>query len=284
MVHFTPVSMMATTPFALLVAPSACHGLRAQVVSGCCERDAVVALLPACSVFTSSLTWVSRSRKALWTPLTPRIASIEPIGGAQREARKCVAVLAFHLRRCQVGAATCRVDRGGRRRYITSLAGPILIHDARGSVIGGGLSFPINHLLALSSQRIFSGHTGSSGSGSGCAATPAADCAFWVRISSGPKDWGSAGNDRQRDCNPRMRRRLRWFAGFFSVICPNVGVWGPYGPHKVRPVGHGTNLTLIANRKSFSNSRHFSAANLGSVTFSQAVRPRSFARFLRSPD
>ena len=52
-------------------------------LSGCCERDAVVAEpLPASSEspFASSLTWVSRSMKALWTPLTPRIASIEPMG------------------------------------------------------------------------------------------------------------------------------------------------------------------------------------------------------------
>ena len=72
-------------------------------------------------------------------------------GGAQREARKGVAVLAFHLGGgVRVGRSHGRVDRGEGDGSV----GAVLqlddhIHDARGSVIGGGLSFPINHLLAL---------------------------------------------------------------------------------------------------------------------------------------
>ena len=90
--------------------------------------------------------------KALWTPLTPRIASIEPMGGAQREARKGVAVLPCHLGGgIRVGRSNSRVDRGEGGGGVGAVLqlGRSYPTDARGSVIGGGLSFPINHLLAL---------------------------------------------------------------------------------------------------------------------------------------
>ena len=240
----TPVSMMATTlpepVWEMLVAFIMAW---ADVTSPCCAaRIAAMGLLSASAALSdsaapvpsasvgvsspSSLTRVSWSRNALCTPLTPRIASIEPMGAL---SAKPVKVLTYSwvtsVEASGKAAATASLmEASAAVVSVPSSSWTIMsttVEESSSTVAGASSSkrdSPSGEVSALSTSP-----TGSSGAGSLAAAASAADCSDWAASASEPAWWmndpGIARDVGSAMATAHAPTIASSFAGFFGVIC-----------------------------------------------------------------